>query len=179
MKTKTKDKYKFTIQTKITPEVYRNFARFDTFVLKKRWAFPLFGVLCLLALAGIFYMTQMGLLAVISAVFAVAFVIIYFRTFSQIMQDNTHNAPYNAVIDTYIVSLTDEGLEVYSEQEQAECTWDELYAAYLLSNCIALFLKKEQSFVITESDPKRFAAIWDFICDRAGHKAKDRRSAVA
>jgi len=179
MKTKAKDKYKFTIQTKITPEVYRNFARFDTFILRKRWGFPLFVALCLLALAGIFYMTQMELLAAVSIIFTVALAVIYFRTFSRIMDDNTHHAPYNAVIDTYIVSLTDEGLEVYSEQEQAECTWEELHAAYLLSNCIALFLKKDQSFLITEADPKRFAAIWDFICDRAGRKAKDRRSAIA
>lgn len=180
---KTKDKYKFTIHTKVTPEIYRNFAKFETFTLRKRWIFPLFIACNFLLLAGIFYMAKNGLvsniLAVVSVIFGIGIPIIYFRTFARIIRDNTHNAPYDAVIDSYMVSLTDEGVEFYSETEQAECTWEQLFAAYCLSNCIVLCPAKGNYFLVTEPDPKRFQTIWDYICDRSGRKAKDRRSAIA
>lgn len=179
MKTKTKDKYKFTIQTKVTPAVYRNYAKFDTFVLRKRWIFPVFILACMLALAGTFYMTRMNFLAVFSALIGIVFFVVYFRTFFRIINDNTRHAPYDAVIDTYIVSLSEDGVEVYSQQEQAESSWADLRAAYLLSDCIALELNKERTFLITEPNPKQFAAIWEYICQCAGKKAKDRRSSIS
>ena len=179
MKTKLKDKYKFTIQTKITPEVYRNFAKFDTFMVRKRWVFPVVVCSVLLVIAAMFFAAHMNLLAVTSAAFALVYAVAFFNTFSRIMRDNTHNAPRGAVIDDYLVSLTDEGVEIYSEEEQATCTWEELHAAYLLSDCIALYLKKDKSFLITEPSKKRFASIWDYVCQCAGSKARDRRSSVS
>lgn len=178
MKIKDKDKYKFTIQTKITPEIYKNFARFDTFILKKRWGFPAFFFLVFAALCATLFMKQMNFFAMTSAVIAIAFPVIYFNTFNRIMRDNTGNAPYGAIIDDYLVTLTDDGVEIYSEEETAECTWESLRAAYLLYNCIALYIEKDKPFLISQFNEPRYEKIWAYICEKAGSKAKDRRSSI-
>lgn len=178
MKNKTKDKYKFTIKTKITPEIYINFAKFDTFMLKKRWILPVLIAAAALALSASLFMTQMNLLAIAAAIVAIAFPVIYFNTFRNIMKDNTHRAPRGAVIDDYLVSLTDEGFEVYSEEEEAECTWIDMKAAYRLSNCIALFIDKDKAFLISQFNEPRYERIWSFICEHAGNKARDRQSSI-
>jgi len=178
MKFNTKEKYKFTIKTKITPEIYTNFAKFDTFMLKKRWLFPAFISVCGFLLAGTLYMMDLALLAAVGVIVGVAFPVNYFNTFRNIMKRNTHHAPRGTVIDDYLVSLTEEGFEVYSEEEQAECTWADLKNAYRLSNCIALYIDKDKSFLISQFNEKRYEEIWTFICEHAGNKAKDRQSSV-
>ena len=178
MKNKAREKYKFTIQTKITPEIYKNFARFDTFMLKKRWILPAFVGVCGVTLAAIMFMMNMLLLCVTAAIVAVAFPVNYFNTFRNIMKRNTNYAPRGAVIDDYLVNLTDDGFEIYSEEEQAECAWTDMQAAYRLSNCIALYLNKDKSFLISQFNEKRYEQIWEFICEHAGAKAKDRQSAM-
>ena len=178
MKNKAKEKYKFTIQTKITPEIYINFAKFDTFALRKRWFLPAFVGISAATLALTLFMMNLLLLCVTAGIVAVAFPAIYFNTFRKIMKENTRYAPRGAIIDDYLVNLTDEGFEIYSEEEQAECTWEDMHAAYRLSNCIALFIKKDQSFLISQFNEKRYEQIWEFICEHAGNKAKDRQSSM-
>ena len=178
MKNKSKEKYKFTVQTKITPEIYINFAKFDTFMLKKRWFFPTFIAVCSIVMAATLYMKGMLLLAVTAGIVAIAFPVNYFNTFRKIMKENTRYAPRGAVIDDYLVNLTEEGFEIYSEEEEAECLWSDIHAAYRLSNCIALYIKKDQSFLISQFNEKRYEQIWAFICDHAGNKAKDRQSSM-
>ena len=178
MKNKAREKYKFTVQTKITPEIYINFAKFDTFMLKKRWLLPAFVGIAFITLAATLYMMHLLLLCVTAGIVAIAFPMIYFNTFRKIMKENTHYAPRGAVIDDYLVNMTDDGFEIYSEEEQAECTWADMEAAYRLSNCIALYIKKDKPFLISQFNERRYEQIWAFICEHAGNKAKDRQSSV-
>ena len=124
-------------------------------------------------------MKQMNLLAIAAMIFTVAIPVLFYTTFQNIMRRNTHNAPRGAVIDDYLVSLTEEGFEIYSEEEQADCTWADMKAAFRLSNCIALYITKDRSFLISQFNEKRYEEIWAFICSHSGNKAKDRRSAVS
>lgn len=167
------------IRSRITPEVFREFALFDTMYRQKRYRRPLLFAAILAVFACICFTQQsrngqavlLGavLLAVGLGLPAAYILFFLYSVHKKSKQLDLKNAP-----EAYTVTLTPELVVVTAGKERAEYTWKEILYAYRIRHSTCLYVGANRAYLLPRSDRREEDRRWALI-SRQTEKRKDLR----
>lgn len=167
------------IQSRITPEVFREFALFDTMYRQKRYRGPVLFAAILTAFACICFTQQSRndqavlLGAVLLAVglgLPTAYILFFLHSVHQkSKQLDLKNAPV-----AYTVKLSPELVVVTAGKERAEYTWKDILYVYRIQHSTCLYVGANRAYLLPLSDQREEDRRWALISQRV-EKRKDLR----
>lgn len=170
----------YRVEAKITPEVFREFALFDTLRRQKRYKGPALFALIMAGFAALCF-TQIGrrdsaallggvLLAVGVALPAVYIVTFLFSVRKKAKQVGRAKGP------AYTVELTASSVTAQAGGQRASYKWDKLYFAYRLKRSICLYVAADRAYILP-TGPEGDDGLWSLICGHLSDKKhKDLRT---
>lgn len=169
------------IQSRITPEVFREFALFDTMYRQKRYRGPLLFAAILAVFACICF-TQQGrndqailLGAVLLAVglgLPAAYILMFLSSVSKkAKQLKLANAPA-----AYTVTLSPELVVVTAGEQRAEYAWKDILYVYRIRHSICLYVSANRAYLLPAASQREEDKRWALILERVPpEKRKDLR----
>ena len=161
-----------TIPVRMDSKTLRSFALFDAFVVKRHWRRPaLFSALLLaFAMAALLLRReQSALIAAILLAVGLGLPILYIGMFfGQVNVQALRNrlTPPRLV---YTVKLDEDGILVQNHQRKEDVlrlSWQELYRAYRLKNCVYLYAALGRAFLLpTGQADAADGDLWAFIAE--------------
>ena len=172
-----------TIPVKLDARTYRDYCRFDTMVMRRRWFKPvLAGMLCAtLALAGLLS-GQPGLDGAAGvfaglglAIPAMFFALYLLQVRAQVSERKLADAPL-----IYTVTLGADAVDIQNAQKaEAPVTlpWPELAAAYRVRGCVYLYVNSEHALLLPDGQASASDdVVWQRLLDGLGTaRCFDRR----
>ena len=163
------------IPVKLDEKTFKRFARFDMFILRRKWVRPLVFSLLLTAFAVIALLIkkeQSGLIAAVLLAVGIGLPAVYIGTFlSQVNMQAVRRRldPPRAV---YTVRLTEEGIEAENKQKKEDplrLSWGETWRAYRVQGCIYLYVSPARAFLLPggQADASD-AQVWGFLVQHMG-----------
>lgn len=173
-----KDKVIF-IQSRITPEVFREFALFDTMYRQKRYRGPLLFAGILTAFACI-CLTQQGrndqavmmgaVLLLIGLGLPAAYILFFlYSVEKKSKQLNLKDAPV-----AYTVTLSPESVVATAGEQRAEYAWNDILYVYRIKRSICLYVGVNRAYLLPVSEQREEDERWALISQRT-EKRKDLR----
>ena len=163
------------IPVKLDEKTFKRFARFDMFILRRKWVRPLIFSLLLTAFAVIALLTkkeQSGLIAAVLLAVGIGLPVVYIGTFlSQVNMQAVRRRldPPRAV---YTVRLTEEGIEAENKQKKEDplrLSWGETRRAYRVKGCIYLYVSPVKAFLLPEGQADAGGAqVWEYLVQHMG-----------
>lgn len=170
-----------TVEAQITPEVFREFALFDTLRRQKRWRRPaLFAALMAVFSLVCFCVGDRvrgavllgGVLLGVGLVLPVG----YFLSFWLSVRERAKQFKGETA---YTLHLTQEKLMVSNQTQNAEYPWTALHCAYRLKRCACVFVTPRQAYLLPAQTPQQEEAIWRCLCQYMPQgRAQDLRGGV-
>lgn len=170
---------KQTIQARITPEIFQEFAWFDLLRHQKRWRAPLLFSLAMAIFAGACFMAAGrvrgagllgGVLLGVGLILPLGWLLsFYFSVRTEAKRLKLAQAPV-----AYTLHLTAQGLDVSNETESTCFPWDQLHRACRLRRCICLYVTPRRAFLLPTGTQEESARLWDSLGRRLpGEKMRD------
>lgn len=165
----------FLIQSRITPEIFREFAIFDTLRRQKRYKGPLLFALIMIGFAVICF-TQMGrreqagLLGGVLLSVGVLLPAVYILTFLYSVKKRAKQLE-RAKTPAYTVELSNKKVTAAAGEERAEYRWNKIMYAYRLRRSICLYIAANRAYLLPAGDGGN-DEVWALIC---GHIPEDKR----
>lgn len=158
------------IEARVTPEVFWEFALFDTFRLQKRARAPLLFALILLAFAAICFI-QVGKLrgaallgGVLSGV-AVILPLVYIGSYVASVRRTCRQLEEAGCPVAYELRFLPDCVRVRTQGKQKDYPWKKLHAAWRLKHSIALYSAPRQAWLLPNTqDAGHERKLWEFIC---------------
>ena len=175
-----KDK-EISIQSKITPKVFREFALFDTMHRQKRYRGPLLFAVILAVFAGICFSQQgrheqavlLGsVLLTVGLGLPLAYILIFLSSVrTKAKQLKLGNAPA-----AYTVSLSPEAVVVTDGEQRAEYVWKDIVYAYRIKWSTCLYVGANRAYLLPIASQQEEAEQWSLISHQLPpEKRKDLR----
>lgn len=169
------------IHSRITPEVFREFALFDTMYRQKRYRRPLLFAIILAGFACICFTQQSrnGQAVLLGAVLLAvglglptAYVLLFlYSIHKKSKQLNLKNAP-----EAYTVTLSPKAVVVTAGEQRAEYAWDSIAYVYRIKHSTCLYISANRAYLLPVSDPPREEKWWALISGQVpSEKRKDLR----
>lgn len=170
------------IQSRITPEVFREFALFDTMYRQKRYRGPLLFAAILAVFACICF-TQQGrndqavllggvLLAVGLGLPAAYILTFLYSVFKKAKQLKLADAPA-----AYTVKLSPEFVAVTAGEQRAEYAWKDILYVYRIRHSTCLYVGANRAYLLPVSNQREEDKRWALILERVpSEKRKDLRN---
>lgn len=141
-----------TLQSKITPDIFREFAYFDIFSHQKRWRGPLlFALILTLAAAIVFTRADStrgaGLLGGVLLAVGLGLPLVYFGSFFLSVRKQAR--VFTGTVVAYTVELTEAGAKVTKDGQEAIYDWSRMFGAYRLGGSVALYVDPRHAFLLT------------------------------
>lgn len=160
------------VQSRITPEVFRNFALFDTFRRQKRHLRPLiFGIIMLLFAAVCF--TQIGkhdnaaLLGGVLAAVGLILPVVYIATYLNSVRKACAKLKAAGSPVAYELELAPAHVRVFAEGKQRDYPWKKIHGACRIRTCICLYMNPRQAYLLPDTgDEGHEKKLWALISDR-------------
>ena len=163
------------IDARITPEIFREFAVYDTLIRQKRWRTPaLFaGIMCAFGIVCFTQRERAGQAALLGCVLiGIGLVLpaVYFAFFFRSVRDKGVQIKKKEA--AYTVSLTPSGLNMTKGDRRLDYTWDKVEEVRSLKRSVCVYFDRAHVLLLpgTAEDESRIAA-WDFI---AGQLPRER-----
>lgn len=158
------------IQSRITPEVFREFALFDTMYRQKRYRRPVLFAAILAVFACICF-TQQGrndqaillgavLLAVGLGLPAAYILFFLYSVHKKSKQLNLKNAPA-----AYTVKLSPELVVVTAGKQRAEYEWKDILYVYRIRHSTCLYVSANRAYLLPASKQREEDKRWAFISE--------------
>lgn len=169
------------IQSRITPEVFREFAVFDTMVRQKRFLRPLVFAAILAGFACVCF-SQRGkqpqavllggvLLAVGLGLPLVYFLMFFYSVYKQSNLLKGKKAPL-----AYTVELSQERVTVTAGEQRVEYRWEDILLACRIRRSTCLYVSDSRAYLLPAADGKEEEKRWAFLCQQLpAEKRKDLR----
>ena len=164
------------LESRISPEIFRRFAVFDTLYRQRRWRGPMLFAAIMVCFAAV-CLSQVGkveqawLVGSILLLVGLGLPCVYFISFFLSVRKRAAQIGKNT-LPAYTIRLKEEGIEVFTKKEQVEFSWDKLFFAYRLRDCICLYADPRRAYLLPlVSDSPDNQRFWDFIC---GHMPKEK-----
>lgn len=169
------------IQSRITPEVFREFALFDTMYRQKRYRRPLLFAAILAVFACICFTQQSrnGQAVLLGAVLLAvglglpaAYVLFFlYSVHKKSKQLNLKNAP-----EAYAVTLSPDTVVVTAGDQRAEYAWDSIVYVYRIKHSTCLYVSANRAYLLPASTPHEEEKRWALISKQIPpEKRIDRR----
>lgn len=158
------------IPCRITPEVFRAFALFDTFRRQKRWRSPLlftsiFVFCALICLTLGRRLEQSGLIAAVLLLVGLILPVVYFATFLFSVSTQSKNLGLERKEISYTLRLDQSGFTAQQREEKVSWTWEEVPYVYRLPQCVCLYPNTRQAFLLPQEE-KELERAWKLIAHR-------------
>ena len=112
-----------TVSAKLDEKTFKRFARFDMFILRKKWIRPAVFSLILVAFAFIALLLrkeQSGLIAAVLLVVGIGLPLVYIGTFLSQVNMQAARAKLKPARPVYTVTMRDEGVRIVNDQKAEE-----------------------------------------------------------
>jgi len=148
------------INSNIDARLFREFAMFDTFMVKQRWKSPaLFALIMLVSALLCFSLRQKAGQAVLIGIvlLAVGFglPIIYVVNFLASISTQARKLGLKAPQPFYTITLTDadDGILVAAKGgDKARYEWGRVYGAFFRANCVYLYVQNNRAYLLPNGD---------------------------
>lgn len=169
----------YTVQARITPEIFQEFAWFDLLRQQKRWRAPLlfiglmsvFACVCFLAAHRV---RGAGLLGGVLLGVGIVLPMGWLLSFCLSLRAETKKRKLAQAPIAYTLRLTEQGLGVSNETEQANFPWSQLHRACRLRGCICLYAAPRRAFLLPVEAGDTDDRLWQDICRQlSGEKVRD------
>ena len=159
----------FRVQSKITPEIYREFTIFDTLRRQKRYKAPLLFALIMIGFSVVCFTqvgrrAQAGLLGGVLLTVGILLPAVYILTFLNSVNKKAKQLERVKNLPAYTVELSPERVTATAGKERLEYIWNDILYVYRLQRCIALFVAAGKAFVLPVGDDGD-DALWTLICE--------------
>lgn len=169
----------YCIRSKITPEVFREFALFDTLRRQKRYKGPALFALIMMIFAAICF-TQVGqrehaaLLGGVLLAVGVLLPAVYILTFIVSVRKKARQVGM-AKGPAYTVELSPSGVTAAAGEQRVSYKWEQIFFAYRLKRSICLYVAANRAYILplgNDGDD----GLWSLICGHSSEKKhKDLR----
>lgn len=163
--------------SKISGDMFRRFAFFDTFTLKRRWKSPLLFLLLMSAFSVVCFLfrdRQRGAALLAGVLLGVGLIlpIGYFLSFLLSVSKRAKLVNPNRI--AYTLHLSDDQIQVLQNSDQITLHWTDVYRAYRVEDGIYLYANPARAFLIT--DPDLMDTIWSLFAQQLpADRLYDRR----
>lgn len=147
--------------SRVSPEVFREFAMFDAFRRQKRWRGPalfaaIFSAFAILCLTLGRDRPQSGLIGGVLLVVGWGLPLFYVLHFLHSVEAQSKKLRLAQRRPAYTVRLDNAGMSVEQNGQKASWAWDELTAVYRLDGCVCLYPTQRNAFLLPdEADSHR------------------------
>ena len=168
------------IQSKITPEVFREFALFDTMYRRKRYRRPLLFA-AILALFACICFTQQGrngqaiLLGAILLVVGLGLPAAYILSFLWSVHKKAKQLGQAGAPAAYTIKLSPERVVVTAGKERAEYSWKDILYVYRIKHSTCLYVSANRAYLLPVSDRREEDRLWALISERVEEKRDLRK----
>ena len=163
------------IPVRLDEKTFKRFARFDMFVLRKKWIRPLIFSLILIAFSVVALFTrktQSGLIAAVLLSVGLGLPVVYFGSFLSQVNMQAVRLKLKPARRVYTVTLRETGILVENNQKKEdplEMEWHSLQYAFRKKGCIYLYVTAAKAFLLPDGqasvpDPE----VWAFLLARLG-----------
>ena len=164
-----------TVSAKLDEKTFKRFARFDMFILRKKWIRPAVFSLILVAFAFIALLLrkeQSGLIAAVLLAVGIGLPLVYIGTFHSQVNMQAARAKLKPARLVYTVTLRESGIRVENNQKEEdplEVEWPSVYRAFRKKGCVYLYVTGAKAFLLPDgqagvSDPE----VWQYLVDHLG-----------
>lgn len=165
----------FQIQSRITPEIFREFAIFDTLRRQKRYKGPLLFAFIMIGFAVICFTQvgrrgQAGLLGGVLLSVGIFLPAVYILTFLFSVRKRARQLEREKK-PAYTVELSAKRVTATAGDERAKYTWNKILYAYRLRRSICLYIAANRAYILPAGD-EGDDDIWAFVC---GHIPENKR----
>ena len=169
------DGKEIVIPVKLDEKTFRRFARFDTFILRKKWIRPVVFSLILIAFAAVALLAgkeQSGMIAAVLLVVGLGLPLVYAGTFLSQVNMQALRAKLKPARLVYTVTLRETGIRVVNHQKKEdplETDWASVRKAFRKKGCIYLYVTAAKAFLLPDGqadapDPE----VWDYLTRHLG-----------
>jgi len=158
----------FTIHSRISPDVFRRFAYFDTFSRQKRWRSPLlfagimagFSAVCFSQAGRLPQAVLLGsVLLAVGLLLPAAYLLTFFLSVRA--KEKRLRAAGSPV--AYTLHLTEEGLDVSAGKEHLRFSWVDLDAVYRIKGCVCLYVGSNKAYLLPTEGLENNSGLWSWL----------------
>lgn len=160
------------IPVHLDAKTFRGFAWFDTIGRSKRWRSPLifaviFTFFACIALSMRGRADGATLLGVVLLVVGLGIPGGYFLSFYLSVRGQIKRFGLKEPRYAYTVTLSESGVKIATDKEQADYTWDNVYAAYRKAECIYLYIEERRAYLLPKGQGEADQdEIWALLLER-------------
>ncbi len=169
-----------TVNVRMDGRLFKRFARFDTFALRRRWVLPvgfaaILSAFALVAFAMHGRAEQAKLIGVLLLIIGLGLPAVYFLHYELQLGAQVRRLGIKSPKPAYFVTLTEDGVRVVNNMAKEAplvLSWDQLYGAWLRRDAIYLYHAENRAFILPAKDASvLLPTLWDFI---SRHLAKEK-----
>ena len=157
------------VQSRITPEVFREFAMFDTFRRQKRHIRPLVFAAIFLCFSAVCF-TQIGrhesaaLLGGVLALIGLGLPAVYILSYMNSVRKSCANLKAAGSPVAYELELAPGHVRAYADGKQRDYPWKKLHGACRIDRCICLYVNPKQAYLLPDTgDAGHERKLWALI----------------
>ncbi len=165
------------IPVRLDEKTFKRFARFDMFILRRKWVRPLVFSLILIAFAIVALLAgknQSGMIAAVLLAVGLGLPLVYFGTFLSQVNMQAIQAKLKPAVRVYTVTLRESGIHVENtrkKEDPLEMDWSSVQKAFRRKGCIYLYVTAAKAFLLpdgqaTVPDPE----VWQYLVNHLGNE---------
>lgn len=152
-----------TLEARVTPEVFREFAFFDTFRRQKRWRGPVLFTLMMGGFAAVCFALRIGtVLLVVGLGLPAAYVLSFYLSVRR--REKALKAAGCPV--AYRLRLEEEGLHVRQGEREERFPWEGMEEAWRLKRCLCVYVDERRAYLLPPRDEEEGERLWAFLTAR-------------
>lgn len=161
-----------TVSVKIDAKLFRDFAVFDAFRIKKRWKSPALFAGILLAFSALCFSRyqsaeQAVFMGFVLLAMGLGLPTAYFANFMVSVNSEIRKLGLTEPQHVYTVTLSDapDGVGAVAKNGgEAKYKWDNVYGAYRWKNCTYLYVQRTRAFLLPDRDiGEQEDALWELF----------------
>lgn len=165
------------IQSRIGPEVFREFAVFDTLYRQKRYLRPLLFAAIMGAFAAVCFSQrgqreQAALLGGVLLAVGLGLPLVYFLTFFYSVYKQAKQLKGKKAPLAYTVELSQEQLAVLIGEQRAEYRWEDILVIYRIRHSTCLYVAANRAYLLSAADGREEEKRWAFLCEHIPNKKR-------
>ena len=164
-----------TIPVRMDEKTFKRFARFDMFILRKKWIRPavFFLIMTAFAFAALLIgKEQSGMIAAVLLVIGIGLPLVYAGSFLSQVNMQAVSRKLKPAREVYTVSLREEGVTVKDgrkDEETPVIPWDKVQQAFRRKGCIYRYVTAAKAFLLPAGQADATDdEVWSFLKEHMG-----------
>lgn len=156
------------LEARITPQVFREFAFFDTFRRQRRWKGPALFALIMGGFAAVCFALrgsreQAVFIGVVLLVVGLGLPAAYVLSFYLSVRRQEKALKAAGCPVAYRLRLEEEGLRVRQGEREECCPWAQAAGAWRLRRCLCVYVDERRAFLLPAEDEGEEERLWAFL----------------